>query len=82
LGRKECGAGWEGLQGGCGLEVCGCETGLKFAGAGRERTKNFNPRRILDDADGVSLKDARDKAQKLPRCNNAFKLDSLPNPTC
>jgi len=81
LGRKECGAGWEGLQGGCGLEVCGCETGLKFAGAGRER-KKFQPAQDSRRRDGVSLKDARDKAQKLPRCNNAFKLDSLPNPTC
>ena len=50
---------WEGLRGGCRLEVCGCGSGqdflnscgcgaaLKFASAGRERTKNFNPRRTL-----------------------------------
>jgi len=50
---------WEGLRGGCRLEVygcgsgqdflnsCGCGAALKFASAGRERTKNFNPRRTL-----------------------------------
>jgi len=29
LGRKQCGAGagWEGLRGGCRLEVCGCGPG-------------------------------------------------------
>ena len=38
-----------------GLDVCGCgqnfsnscAAGLNFAGAGRERTQNFNPRRTL-----------------------------------
>ena len=55
-------AGWGGLRDGCGLEVCGCRAGagkisqipagagragLNFAGAGRERTKNFSPRRTL-----------------------------------
>jgi len=38
LGGKQCGAGWEGLRGECGLEVCGC-------GAGED--KNFNTRRTL-----------------------------------
>jgi len=41
--------------GGCRLQVCGCGkkfsnscgAGLNFAGAGRARTKNFNPRRTL-----------------------------------
>ena len=56
--RKQFGPGavWEGVRG--GLEVsgsaqdisksCGCGVGgLKFAGAGRERTKNSNPLRTL-----------------------------------
>jgi len=40
LGRKQCGegVGWKGLRTGAGLN---------FAGAGQERTKNFNPRRAL-----------------------------------
>jgi len=29
---------------------CGCGAGLKFAGAGLERTKNVNPRRALVDS--------------------------------
>ena len=60
--RDEAGAGWDGLRGGCGLEVCGCggertkflkllrvrgEAVLNFAGAGRERTQSFKPRRTL-----------------------------------
>ena len=62
LRPKNCwtGAAWDGLRGGCGLEVCGCGAGvgkisqipvgaggLNFAGAGREVTKNFNPCRTL-----------------------------------
>ena len=57
LRPKKCGegAGWGGLRGGCGLEVCGCGqnfsnscgcgAGVNFVGAGRARTQNFNPRR-------------------------------------
>jgi len=53
LGQKECGAGagWEGLRGvlgGRGQDFSNsCRAGLNFAGARRERTKNFNPRRTL-----------------------------------
>ena len=50
--RCAAGAGWDGLWGGCGLEVCGGGAGAGKisqipAGAGRKRTKNFNPRRTL-----------------------------------
>ena len=51
LRPKKCGAGagWDGLRGGCGLEVCGVGADKISipAGAGRERTKKFNPRRTL-----------------------------------
>jgi len=57
--RDGCGLGWSagrvrvgsvGVRGGSGQDFsnsCGCGAGLNFAGAGRERTKNFNPRRTL-----------------------------------
>jgi len=40
LGQKKCGAGWDGVRDGCGLEVCRCGTGAGKisqtpAGAGR-----------------------------------------------
>ena len=38
------------VRGGSGQDFsnsCGCGASLNFAGAGRERTKNFNPRRTL-----------------------------------
>jgi len=50
LGRKPWGAGWEvqRVRGGSGKDFSNsCWEGLKFAGAGRERTKIFNPRRTL-----------------------------------
>jgi len=50
VGRKQCGAGWERLWGGSGQDFSnswGCWAALKFAGTGRERTKNFNPHRTL-----------------------------------
>jgi len=37
--------GWDGLRGGCGLEVCVARAGLNFANAERKQTKNFNPGR-------------------------------------
>ena len=50
LRPKKCGAGWDGLWGRCGLEVCGCGAGagkISQIPAGWERTKNFNPLRTL-----------------------------------
>ena len=52
------GAGWDGLRGVCGIDVCGCRAGkishtsgcgagLNFASAGRDRTKILIPRRTL-----------------------------------
>ena len=51
------GLGWSVGRSRYGLEVCGCgagagkisrtPAGLNFEGAGRERTKNFNPHRTL-----------------------------------
>jgi len=44
------GVGWDGLRIGCGLEVCGVGAGKISqapAGAGRDQTQNYNPRRTL-----------------------------------
>jgi len=46
------GAGWDGLWGACGLEVCGMGAGKISQipeSAGWEQTKNFNPRGTLVD---------------------------------
>ena len=58
--RSGRGLGWPAGRDGCGLEVCGCGAGAGkisqiHAGAGRERTKYFNPCRTLVWTESVML---------------------------
>ena len=74
----------ERVWGGCGQNFsnsCGCGAGLNFAGTGRERTQNFNPRRSLVDTSlCVSMVDKTCRYALLNWYNAKTKALSNPMP--